>query len=110
MHHKWLGRTPRLIAQPQLDFLTDEHDNVAVDFIGRFENVEADFEAVLIKLHQTHPLPPRKFWALPKKNMSQGVDPRWPRQHYSFYYNDELIEKVREVYAKDIEYFGYTYE
>jgi hypothetical protein len=42
--------------------------------------------------------------------VSQGTDARWPRQHYSFYYNDELIERVRKVYAKDIEYFGYTYE
>jgi hypothetical protein len=106
---KWLGRTPRLVATPQLDFLTDEHNNIAVDFIGRFENVESDFETVLTKLHQIYPLPPRKFWALPKKNVSRGIDPRWPKEHYSFYYDDETLEKVRKVYAKDIEHFGYTY-
>ena len=108
--HRWLGRTPRLIAHSQLSFLTDEHNNVAVDFIGRFENVESDFEIILTKIDQAHPLPPRKYWVMPKHNVSQGTDPRWPKEHYSYYYDDETIEMVRTIYAKDIEYFGYKYE
>lgn len=105
----WLGKK-RLTAEPQINMLTDTRGNIAVDFIGRFENVVEDFEVVLTKLDQTRPLPPRKYWMMPKLNVSQGIDPRWPKEHYSFYYDDQTIEKVWKVYADDIKHFGYTYE
>lgn len=101
---RYVGRSPRHTAEPQLDMITDAQGAIAVDFIGRFENVVSDFEKVLVKIDQIHQLPPRKYWVLRDLNGSHGAT-----EHYSYYYNDELIEKVRTVYAKDIERFGYVY-
>ncbi len=101
----YVGRSPRHTAEPQLDMITNARGDIDVDFIGRFENVVSDFEKVLVKIDQIYPLPPRKYWVLRDLNGSNGAT-----EHYSFYYNDELIEKVRKVYEKDIEYFGYTYK
>jgi hypothetical protein len=90
--------------RPQLDWFTDENGDVVIDFIGRFENLSSDFEKVMERIHEIHPLPNKKFWKLPHKNSSR------PSNHYSFYYNDVTVEIVRERYSKDIEEFGYTYE
>jgi hypothetical protein len=30
--------------------------------------------------------------------------------HYSHYYNDEARDRAAEVYADDIEHFGYTFK
>lgn len=102
-HH--LGKSNRVIAESQLNFITDKCGNVAVDFVGRFENAASDFEKILTKLNSVCPLPPRKYWVMPRLNVSHGAD-----EHYSFYYDDGTIEKVRTAYQKDIEYFGYEYE
>lgn len=95
----------RLTAEPQLNWITDERGNVAVDFIGRFENLVSDFDTALNRIDQNHPLPPRKHWTQRKLNVSHGAT-----EHYSHYYNDETIERVRKVYQKDIEHFGYIFE
>ncbi len=95
----------RLTVEPQLNWITDERGDIAVDFIGRFENLVSDFDTVLNKIDQIYPLPPRKHWAQRKLNVSHGAV-----EHYSHYYDDETIEMVRRVYQKDIEHFGYTYE
>jgi hypothetical protein len=89
---------------PQLDWLEDEDGNLAVDFIGRFENVREDFFTVLTKIDEISPLPAKKYWTLPIRNTSNNS------KHYSEYYNDETRELVAKVFKKDIDYFGYTYE
>jgi hypothetical protein len=95
--------TNRLIVETQLSWLTDEQGHVAVDYIGRFENLPSDFNKVLEMIDQTHPLPPRSLWTQRRLNASDGA------KHYSHYYDDETLETVRKLYEKDIEYFGYTF-
>ncbi len=65
------------------------------DFIGRFENLQTDFDFVCDKLgiskHQ-----------LPHSNKTR-------HKHYSEYYSGDTKKMVAKRYARDIEYFGYEF-
>ena len=77
----------------QLDWLCDESNNLLVDFVGRFENLQNDFNHVCEEIG----LPHQK---LGHENKSKAHD-------YRDYYNSELIDVVYKNFKKDIEYFGY---
>ena len=88
-----LGRTH--LKKQQCEFIMDWRGKSYVDYIGRFENFQEDFNTVCDKIgmdrHQ-----------LPHNNVSH-------HKHYTEYYDDETREIVAEKYARDIEYFGYKF-
>lgn len=80
---------------PQHQFVCDTSGALMMDFLGRMESIETDFEHVAAKLGCTEEL----------KKVNTGN-----QEHYSHYYDDETREIVRRVYRRDIELFGYDYE
>ena len=79
----------------QLNRISDKNGKILVDFIGRFETLQDDFNVVCDKLGQKPKKLPHAFGTQHK--------PYWE------YYDDESRELIAIKYKKDIEYFGYKF-
>jgi len=107
---------------PQYDFLHDEAGKLLVDFVGRYETLQADFETVCARLG----VPPTRLpWVNRSLEKARPTSLRelrkqlrralWSRErkhtfgHYTEYYDDESREFVTRLYQKDVEAFGYTF-
>jgi len=97
-------RHQRTTSDSMLSWLTDKDGHLLVDFIGRFETLEADYNLALDKIEQHCGKSIRRI-PFPSRRGASTIG-----HHYSFYYNDELIEKVRDHFKEDIDYFGYEYD
>lgn len=81
-----------------LDYITDEHGELIVDSVIKFENRENELATVakrigLKELGTTH------------------VNKHTPiEKHYSEYYDAQSIEIIAELYQRDLEWFGYEFE
>lgn len=112
---------------PQTDYICDANGEVLADYVGRYENLAADFHYVCTQIG----LPPLD---LPHANSNRlgknraHTTLRWearkvlsypwwvlkgrksvPTGKYRAYYTDEARELVGEYYKSDIEMFGYSF-
>lgn len=82
---------------PACDWMKDKHNNLLLpDFIGKFENVEKDFQFICEKLN----------WKAELKTMNIAPE----KLSYQNYYNNELNDLVHLFFKEDIERFGYVFE
>ena len=80
--------------QPQVEWLKDDQGRIAIDFIGKFESINDDFDQIksIIGIEAE----------LPHLNASK-------RAGYQSYYDDETRQIVARWFHEDIEAFGYSF-
>jgi hypothetical protein len=76
--------------RPQMYWISDGYD-----FIGRFENIEDDFERVCERV------------GLKKKNLRHRNKSK--HRHYVQYYTPDTIKIVQRIYEEDLAFFSYTF-
>lgn len=93
------GDNPLIFNQqhfkPQYLYVCDEKGDIAVDFIGKYENIQEDFDKVCDKIGLGK-------IELIRENVSVHKD-------YREYYNEKTKEIIRKAYQKDIELFDYGF-
>lgn len=80
----------------QSDYLVDLHGKVLVDYIGRYETLQDDFNSCCDRIGL-----PRQ--TLPHRRKAED------RQRYREYYDDSTRALVAEHFARDIELLGYEF-
>ena len=96
MRHFIDNPPPRhVLFQPQHSFVTDEAGALLSDYIGRVEEMQASYDEICRRIG----IPTAK---LEKVNPSR-------RMEYRQYYDQELIDGVAKLYARDLELFGYEF-
>ncbi len=80
----------------QLDWITDEAGNIIIDFVGKFESITEDAAIITKKITG-------KEVKLPMVNVNH------PPMDYRSFYSDELRDIIAKYFAKDIEYFDYSF-
>lgn len=80
----------------QYTFLTDSHENLFLDFIGKFETMDADFRHVM-----------RTLQAPPDITLQQSN--KTHHKPYRKYYTDSLLDIFQKRYSKDLSLFGYEF-
>ncbi|WP_447765339.1 sulfotransferase family 2 domain-containing protein [Sphingopyxis panaciterrae] len=84
-----------IIFRPQHLFLTDRDGAMLADMLGKVEEMQASYDAIAARIGiATTPLD--------HANRSK-------RGAYRDYYDQELIDGVAKIYARDLELFGYDY-
>lgn len=115
-------------VMPQTEFFVDQEGQNLMDFIGRFENLEADFATIAQIIGLTSSMLPHSNASAVRLNLKQirgeGIvrivrrrfrqlaDSHriWKRDNYKDYYDQEAIEWVRQKYGGEIDWFGYGFD
>jgi len=110
-------------VRPQSSFLYDDDDQLLVDYVGRFENLQADFNKVCERIgigatelpyvnkSEKKPAKPTSTLSKVKKLLGQSDSALMVKpKHYQEYYDDESRDLVAELYKRDIELFGYSFD
>ena len=84
------------MLKPQTYWLKDFSGSIPLNYIGRFENLAEDFQAICKEMN----IP---TLSLPHKVAGSGKD-------YHQSYSQESIDLIKEVYREEIEMFQYSFE
>lgn len=94
---RWLSTDSALSLihfTPMYKFLEDSCGTISMDFIGRYESIQHDYNHIRSKLGIGTPLP----W----KNTST-------KNNFQDIYTAKMIDKIAKVYERDISEFNYDY-
>lgn len=80
----------------QINMLCDRKGNLLVDFVGKLENLQSDWQTVCTQIG----IP---YQDLQRKNATQ-------HRHYQDYYDNESRQRVARHWAKEIELFEYAFD
>ncbi len=81
----------------QTDYLKDLDGKILVDFIGKYENLQEDYEEACRRIAIKPP-------PLPHKRKAKD------REGYQGYYDKETAELIAGYFREDIETFGYHFD
>lgn len=90
------GFRQRVLVLPQSSFLTGPDGDLEMDFIGRFEDLQASYNEVCRRIGIT-------AISLEKRNPSE-------HDQYAEYYDEQLEQMVTDFYRDDLINFGYQFE
>jgi len=82
-----------LTSAPQTHWF---NGNLKFDFVGRFENIQNDFNEICNNLNLKLKILPHKY----KTNHG----------HYSLYYDKEMKKEIEKIWGEDIELFKYKFK
>jgi hypothetical protein len=97
LNHQTIECFPHFVPQYKFATSKNNRNKLLLDFIGKFENLETDFQAICKVLGF-------KEVKLLKENITMGCE-----NTFSQSYSKEMEDKVHELYQKDIELFEYSF-
>jgi hypothetical protein len=104
-------------VMPQFDMLHDPEGRLMVDFVGRFETLQKDFDKVCHWLGlEDSKLPHRNPSNKKSRNLKRKVrnalflNGEGRKKHWTEFYDQRTLDAVSRLYEKDIEAFGYRFE
>jgi len=125
MHHlpvpSWSDEYCHII--PQYDFIYNMDGVIEVDFVGKFERIQSDFNIICDKLE----LPTKPLFHKNKSSKTFNLNTniienlrfikslinknrrRNTFSHYTEYYDNESIDLIAHLYKNDINSFGYQF-
>ncbi len=89
----WFGD---VFFRPQSVFVTNPDGSIAMDYVGRFEQLDEDFEQICSAIGVS-------YHRLEEANKGQYD------KGYREYYTDETRAIIGELYREDVERFGYEF-
>jgi hypothetical protein len=104
-------------VMPQFDMLHDPEGRLMVDFVGRFETLQKDFDKVCHWLGlEDSKLPHRNPSNKKSRNLKRKVrnalflNGEGRKKHWTEFYDQRTLDAVSRLYERDIEAFGYRFE
>ena len=81
---------------PQTYWLKSFKGNIPMDYIGQFENLQGDFETICSNMKMSTPELPHIY--------------KGSKDNYQDHYDNQMVELIADVYAEEIQLFGYSFE
>lgn len=82
----------------QSRFFFNQSNKLLVDFIGKYENLQQDFDKIMTNINTSK----NKKYILNHRNKNA-------RKHYTYYFDDQDVKTFSEKFEKDLNIFNYRF-